>query len=658
MKITGVGKGRRYMSAGLLALALLLSGSTGAQDREKFDSIAARYKNEHAVYTKMHEQLVITAEDGELEAQSYVTLEKLFISDLSLNAYNMDLFWYGYFHRPASYSGNAYLPVSQKKYKQVACETFVSGAPHSYVFYDDTRIGGAYYTGLRKNTVTETRYSLSHTDIRMLPAFEFQDLYKGLPVAEATLEVVAPDYVKMNFVLKGENTGRIKQTKEEKDGKIYYRFTATNMPALKHFDDVPSWRYYVPHVIPYITSYRITGAKKDSVLANSPDDLYKYLYNYVRGKNIKTGKELAATVEQITKDDRTDREKAAHIYKWVQDNIHYIAIENGLEGFVPRPADTVYKRKYGDCKDMSSIIMAMCRKAGLNAYFVWVGSDNLPYSNKETPLSCLFDHMICAVKLDNEWVFMDGTSAYMPFGHNRQDLQGKEATIAIDEKNYEIVTIPVAPADKNIVIDSTYLTLDGKKITGSVSRAYKGYDAWHIGQWLAMNRDKEEKRRMMKRLTERGTDRYELVKYAVNTANNNDKDLLINADFEVDNYVRYAGKECIVNMNVLRNGQDRIDTKDRVAASYHDHKEKQKEVVVLAIPKGYKVKYLPKATKGALGDLWNYSVSYKADKKSITLTKTYERNTLAIGTDKFAENNKMADELKKVYKESVVLTTN
>ncbi|MCD6013350.1 MAG: hypothetical protein K0Q79_3212 [Flavipsychrobacter sp.] len=655
MKTSSGCKGRRFIPAGFLAMGLLLSGSIMGQDREKYDGIAAKNKGQHAVYTQIKKQLVIEDEGGVLTAQSNVVMEKLFLTDYSTANNNVDLFGYSDFHRPVNYSGYSYIPVSQKKYKKVECEAFVSGKPSSYVFYDDNRLAGAYYSGLCKNAITETKYSIWHTDVHMLPDFDFQ---RHLPVAEAVFEVVAPDYVKMKFVLKGQNTAAIKETKEEKNGKVYYRFTATNMPAAKSFSNVPSTNYYVPHVIPYIASYRIPGAKKDSVLANSPADLYKYLYNYVRGKNIRQDTFLNNTAMRITQDAATDREKAARIYKWVQDNIHYIAIENGLEGFVPRSADTVYKRKYGDCKDMSSILMAMCRKVGLKAYFVWIGSNELPYTHEETPLSCISDHMIAVVKLGDEWVFMDGTHSSIPFGYNPAFIQGKEAMIAIDENNYEIVTIPVTPASKNVTIDSTYLTLDGKKIAGSLNRQYKGYYAWELGMWLAGNRDQEDRRKMVRSLTSRGASNYDMKKYTINAGKDGDKDVSVDADFVVDDYVQYAGKECIVNMNMLRTGMGRIDTKDRNVANYFKNTGKYKEVVVMNIPKGYKLKYLPQPAKGSLGDQWKYSVSYKADKNSITLTKEYELNTLAIATDKFADNNKLVDELKKVYRESIVLTTN
>ena len=137
------------------------------------------------------------------------------------------------------------------------------------------------------------------------------------------------------------------------------------------------------------------------------------------------------------------------------------------------------------------------------------------------------------------------------------------------------------------------------------------------------------------------------------------KDVAINADFVVDDYVHQVGKQCIVNMNLLHYFEDaNIETKDRTVPTYFDYKTTHKEVVVLNIPKGWKVKYLPAAEKNTVDGLWNYSISYKADRDKITLTKEYELNTTAISADKFADNNKMVDGLKKIYKESVVLTTN
>ncbi len=119
------------------------------------------------------------------------------------------------------------------------------------------------------------------------------------------------------------------------------------------------------------------------------------------------------------------------------------------------------------------------------------------------------------------------------------------------------------------------------------------------------------------------------------------------------------GKQYYINMNLQREFQNKhIDTSGRTVAYYYPFKEKKQEVIVLDIPKGYRVAHLPKAEHASIDGLWGYTITYKADKKKVTLIKDYELNTLTANAHQFADNNKMVDGLKEIYKESVVLTAN
>lgn len=636
-----------------MLVATILMGY--AAQATEYDSIAVKYRNENAVYTNYSQRLVITNEDGKLVANSYVTREKLFISDRSPGVYNVDYLYHGDFNELEDLHATASLPT-KTGYKKVPCNNFADINPDKdNVFYDDSRYAVVSYSGLLKNSLTETKYTIQHTDLNMLPAFTFQE---NLPVVKASFEVTAPKYVNISFAIKGIDPGWIKQTKEEGANTITYKFTATDVPAYKEFDNVPSVWYYLPHVIPYITSYKMEGAKKPVEMLENPDQLYKYLYKYVKGVNIKDDTLLDKTVAEITKNDVSATDKAAHIYQYVQANMHYIAFEKGLEGFVPRDAAVVLKRKYGDCKDMASILVAMCRKAGLDAHYTWIGTREKPYTNEETPLPLVNNHMICALKMGDDWVFMDGTHPYIPFGQNPEGIQGKEAMIAIDANNYKIITIPYAQADKNVIIDSTYMSFEDRKVTGTAKQYYKGYKAWDIGI-MEMYLKGDDLDKAVKSLTARGSDKYQQTKNVVNAGKTANKDAMIEAGFTIEDYVQNVGKQYIVNMNVKRTFEDEhIDTEGRNVPCYYDYKHKAKEVVVLDIPKGYRVAHLPASAHGSVDGLWNYKITYKADKSKITLVKEYELNATSAAPALFASNNKMVDDLRKLYKESVVLTAN
>ena len=59
--------------------------------------------------------------------------------------------------------------------------------------------------------------------------------------------------------------------------------------------------------------------------------------------------DLIHFIERICK----GHEKAKAIFKWVQDNINYVAFGDGYGGFIPEGASATCDTRYGDCKAMS-----------------------------------------------------------------------------------------------------------------------------------------------------------------------------------------------------------------------------------------------------------------------------------------------------------------
>jgi transglutaminase-like putative cysteine protease len=149
----------------------------------------------------------------------------------------------------------------------------------------------------------------------------------------------------------------------------------------------------LPHIIPIITSYKIKD--KEAKLLNDVSGLYNWYYSMVKDINQQpTDKALVTLVDEITKDNKTDLEKVRSIYYWTQQNIKYIAFEYALGGFIPREANDVFNKKYGDCKDNSSILYEMLKVAGLKGHLTWIGTREIPYSYTDVPTPIVDNHMI------------------------------------------------------------------------------------------------------------------------------------------------------------------------------------------------------------------------------------------------------------------------
>jgi len=636
----------QYKFVCLLIGTILLSCSVQAQlslKRQKYDSIAARHRNEHAIYTDVICKLVVKEENNEVVATSTGSMEKLFISDKSLNKFNQDDIYgrtYSYFTNIDAVSyvpdGNDYRIVKNRdKDGDIALN----------------------YTGIKRGTITRTTYSMVFEELRLLPSFFFAN---DVPTLNSVFEVVAPKFVKMGFLLKGEDTSMIKRTVKESGGNIIYRFTATKVPAHKEYNGVPSPMYYTPHVIPYVVSFRLAGAKKDSVLAGNMDVHCNYEHRYVKGLNLKTDSFLNKKVAELTRNSYSDRDKVQRIYDWVQKSFHYEALYlDDREGFVPNAADTVMKRMYGDCKDMSSILYAMCTKAGVPAYFAVVGTDDKPYTHDELQSQYLYDHMVCAVKLDGEWVFLDGTTHVQPLGVDRPDLQDKEVMIMLDDNHHKLVKIPELSASRNAYTDNTVMNISNTDVYGNTYQHFSGYMAWDIAEALSRYNRKEDKDELVKTLAARGNSKFLVKSYNISAESSGNKDASLSTNYTIGGYVQQLKRELFVNMNMRKTLADiRVNDSARNVPMYLRYKRTIKETVTLNVPKGYRVSYVPKAAKGGLDGILTYSIRYKSDAAShtVTLTREYEVKAMKIDPSQFAASNKLVDELNNLYKETVVLT--
>jgi transglutaminase-like putative cysteine protease len=633
-----------------VCVAVLFSGSLHAQ--EGIDVVLQKYSNEQAVITNFEDRLEIKNEKGTLVARSYVSTEKLLIGALSPGIYNKEYIFHSYFSTLEDFDASALVPGKKGYVKNDASATKTSRYEDNEILYDDNQQTEISFSGLSPKSLMRTSYTLVHNDLHMLPTAYLQD---NLPIARLKYVVTVPKYVQVKFVIKGVLAGKVKQAVEENKNTVTYTFSAEDVPALKRYDYIHSSEWYMLHIIPYVVSYKLPGDDSAQTLGDV-SHLYGYLYNFIRDVNTGDDKIIAETAEAITKGDQTQKEKAAHIYQWVQHNIHYIAFEDSLEGYIPRQAAAICTRKFGDCKDMASILVALCRKAGIDAYFTWIGTTSKPYTYEETPIPKVANHMICTVHIGDEWIFMDGTHPLIPFGKAPSAIQGKEALVSINEKEYKIITVPEVDASLNTLTDSTFLTITDKQLAGRAVIHLEGYPSWKLQSQLSYIKN-EARDKYIRSFFERGSNKYIQKSYEYSPSDSGNKPCTVSSEFVLADYLQKVGKEYYVNLNLTQYFEDnQIDITDRNVPEYFEFNDIAREVLILEVPAGYHVSYLPSPLSDSVQGVWGFKINYIQDGRRIVMTKEYVTQARVFPVHDFLQHNKMIDELKKQYKETVVLT--
>lgn len=637
------------ISAALLGAAVT---QCAAQDDE-MKAAVARYPHENAIIWNHTEHVIFSFENNELKARSNETEETLLLNEQATRYYNTGTIYHSSFHKLDKWQAATIIPDG-KSYRTIkTTESKTSRSEDESVFYDDAKETKVTFGSLSKYARTRLSYTIEHTDVHFLPGFYFQ---QGVPIHEASFKVTVPKGVKLKYIIKGQNQQWIKADKEEGRNETTYTWTAHDVPKAKHYDDGPSSSYFIPHVLIYVESYQAKNQEAPTMVFSTVEDLYRYYYPFIKKINNKQDDSLNKLVAEVVKGSKTDREKAERIYHWVQQNIKYIAFEDGMGGFIPREAAAICNRRFGDCKDMSSLLVAMSRAAGLDAYFTWIGTRRKPYAYEEVPLPIVDDHMICTVKLGNDYIFMDGTDPVIPFGTPPAALQGKEALVGLDSKNFKVIKVPEMDNTLNAINDSTYVSLDGNMIKGSVDVAYKGYGAWRIAGILQY-RNENEMKDALESLTRRGSNKYLQTNFNYKAGKDAGKEMNLHSEFTLGDYARNIDKEWYVNLNLQRTYEDEhADVAERKVPIVFSYKNKVRQVVVLDIPKGYKVTYLPADKAEKVPGLWSYKLAYQQNGKQVKLVKEYELFTLNITPDQFKDHNRLVEDLKNEYKESIVLT--
>jgi len=128
------------------------------------------------------------------------------------------------------------------------------------------------------------------------------------------------------------------------------------------------------------------------------EDISGWYYGLVE-KNLKITKEIEETAKAVCQGKETLKDKTRAILEYIQDNFRYVSMSFGENSLEPHPTDDVFRNKYGDCKDLSLLTMAMLKSAGIHSYVALFNNEfAISDPQFDLPFPYLFDHVILLVE--------------------------------------------------------------------------------------------------------------------------------------------------------------------------------------------------------------------------------------------------------------------
>jgi hypothetical protein len=325
-----------------------------------------------------------------------------------------------------------------------------------------------------------------------------------------------------------------------------------------------------------------------------------------------------------------------------------------MRGFIPDDGENVYEKKYGDCKDMSSLIVTMLNCAGIKGHFAWTGTRHIPYSYEELPLPKTDNHMIAVYLKDSMPVILDGTINYLNYGLPPYLLQDKELLVSIDEDNYKVYKVPVLSAKSSMKKSVYDLRFSKDTIIGIGSTFYKGYNRSGILYTLGGVKESDIRKVLLSQLSV-GSNKFNLLDHNIEIPKEEKQPVNISYSFQVPGYVKSIDGEVYVNMNIDKSYANyNLDTTITEVPLENDFCFHEKYITNLEIPLGYEVDYLPKDISFE-NDMYRFNITYKKKDAEIIQEKDIYFSFLILEKKEFENWNHFVGSLVEAYREVVVL---
>lgn len=516
------------------------------------------------------------------------------------------------------------------------------------IFYSDAKVCLYELDILYEASEVRFRAEKIFKDPKYLTRIFFHDI-KPTEKREIVFQIdnrIDVELVEMNF-----DGFEIQKTKEEKEGQYIIRYEVNNLEPMKNEPKSLGHLHHYPHMVVVTKNY--TTDKGKQVVLSSVEDLYDWYAGLVKQLNSESV-EIKEKAKELSSNASGKEEIIRNIYYWVQENIKYIAFEDGIAGFQPEDAQSVLEKRYGDCKGMANLTKALLVEAGIDARLTWIGTNKIPY-NYDLPSLSVDNHMICTVFLDDKFYILDATEKYISLGKNAERIQGKEMLIE-DGESFMRKKVPEGTPMDNLIERTENLKIIDQQLVGKGKLVVNGEAKKNI-LYASTNSQVEERKELFDYLSVADQGNSDEVK--VNNIPETDRDLplKIEYDYTLNNKVSGFENDLYIEFDWEKRYGNLKMKADRFTDFYFGRKVMNKVTKKITLPAGYKVSHLPEGLNSTFKDVI-VNVEFKKIGNQIVYTNEFIVASGKIKKEDFEQWNKLISQLSEIYSDQIVLTKN
>ncbi|ULQ55167.1 transglutaminase domain-containing protein [Flavihumibacter rivuli] len=516
------------------------------------------------------------------------------------------------------------------------------------VFYSDARICHFTLPLQKQGTESKVDFNKVILDPRYFTSIQFPEPYD---IVEKQVRVSIPRWMKaelkeLNF--NGYSITRKTEYDSQNDADII-TYTIRNMEGYEKESMSPGFSHLFPHLLVLCKQANTTTGQE--TYFNTLQDQYNWYRSLV--KQVDSDKAILKNKgAEITNGLTKEEDKIRAIYNWVQENIRYIAFEDGIAGFKPDKANEVLRKKYGDCKGMANLTKELLAATGFDARLCWIGTNHIAY-DYSTPNLAVDNHMICAVKHNGKFVFLDATETYIGLEQYAERIQGRQVLIENGDQ-YILERIPVMTYAQNTEWEKRILKIEGEDIAGAVEQTWNGESKEYLLS-SAHSIKKEKLEEAFVSFLSEGKHKFKITSFSLPDIQNSQKQLTIKYQIWQPGAAQKFGDEYYIDIDSKKELSDFIiDTAKRKYPIEFPYKQHIRQEIRLQVPDGFKVQALPQALS-VDREQYGYKLSYAMEGKELVYRKEILFKQARLNRPAFTQWNEDNKKLSNYYLEQITL---
>jgi hypothetical protein len=232
--------------------------------------------------------------------------------------------------------------------------------------------------------------------------YDVHSLQFFIPSVYVRYAVLAPSDRKFEYIVK--NTDRIAPEITDIENMKLYQWIAVNQPAVKEEPYMPTAFADIAPVLVFssIPDWKFVSSWYKDITANKFHTQQDYIFKATH-EQILQGKEGASAME-----------KAKLFYEYILNNITYSQVSFLQSNLIPQKPSRTLTTRLGDCKDVSTLFVALCRASGIEANLVLLQSRDMANNSMALPTNS-FNHCIAQMNLDGQTYYLELTNNKLPF---------------------------------------------------------------------------------------------------------------------------------------------------------------------------------------------------------------------------------------------------